>query len=1369
MGSVSICALASLWAAFLSPPESAKPWCYWWWVNGHVDRETITADLESMKRLGFGGVLMFDSRGYWDDDDHVVSPKTELAWGSSEWQDLVVFSIRECARLGLTYTMNASASGGWLNGFRNGVEYQVDVMDAEQVSRHLDDVLLPILRRVPDLVGTTFTHVYSVSYEGRMRDDANWENVRDRFYGTMSAWAQRHGLRMYSEAAGPWTPEGLSALGDCDQPGLFLCNDIAQGEFWPLAENATVPESGHANANARYFARAAVLASRRQGKPVVSMEAFTHMHRHYTADPAFLKPLADMAYADGANRLVWHTFTCSPERHGVPGLEYFAGSHINRNVTWQNDAAAFVRYLGRCQSLLQRGKYVDDSEFVDVRTNYYGWGRFRKDEKARFTMTHRRDGETDIFFVAGEGRGDVVLKVPLRGRSVELWDAVSVTRSALSASACPDGVRISLDLPIGGSCFLVVSPEKDNAAVRKPRSVEAIRTVTEPWSVSFAYHPGIQAEPPRPIVMAELRDLTTYGRAEEVDSRSIRYFSGSVLYRSSVELSQGEARAATRLEIGPIKTGLAHVYVNGVDCGVAWCAPWRVETDGVFRSGTNEIEIRYVNNWHNRLVGDCHLPESARVTRSNLHYWTVPRTGLGGSMWRVRPTFSSGPSIGDDLQPSGLTGPVVLESDGCSRASVASCESQIPEEGTVVRRGRDWAPITYFKDIVSGSALDFSNIVPRDSFAGEHGWVKAVGDHFECEGEPGRVRRFYGVNLCADANFPTHDETDRLVERLVRMGYNSVRLHHQDGGWVARRKPGEVLNETEMEKFDYLCARLIRHGLYLTTDLYVSRSVRRSEIGLNGDGRLPYEVFKGLVAVHEPAFENWASVATNFLLRTNVHTGRRYVDEPALAFLSLVNENTFGQAWNAIMGEKVVQKAWYDWVKAERAKDPTDVPAVLETLPVSKLGYVVAYSAYTDRFQADLERRMFTRMSGLLRSLGCRALLTNQNCGRRGPAMQIVGGDLYDYVDDHFYAPHPELPTGKPRGIYYVPNCNNATDPEFAVCRAAFARNVAKPFVATEFNFARPANFRGQGGLLTGAFAGRQDWSGLWRFAYAHHLACLPDGRGNIGRFDVSVDPLMAATERAALSLFLRGDMPRLGPALYIRPSERSIRHPANNQVIPAAPKWMTAAWTRRIAVTTSGATPSDGPVFDLADVAGVTKDAPARSPAPEPSDAFLRRDVDKGAFSVDTPGTKGGFAFAPDRIAVAGFSADVTEAPMTIWVSSLDGKPTEESGRLVLTVLTDVRGDGQSFADGDERWLTNWGEWFPEPLIRRGSAKVSLKHLRAGDLRVWALDTAGRRVRTVASEVFPGGLVFDATTVGPDGRGCIAYEIAMGEVPNGK
>lgn len=72
----------SLWGDFAVPPDSARPWCYWWWINGHADRETITADLEAMKELGFGGVLMFDSRGYHDDDTHVINPKAEIVWGS---------------------------------------------------------------------------------------------------------------------------------------------------------------------------------------------------------------------------------------------------------------------------------------------------------------------------------------------------------------------------------------------------------------------------------------------------------------------------------------------------------------------------------------------------------------------------------------------------------------------------------------------------------------------------------------------------------------------------------------------------------------------------------------------------------------------------------------------------------------------------------------------------------------------------------------------------------------------------------------------------------------------------------------------------------------------------------------------------------------------------------------------------------------------------------------------------------------------------------------------------------------------------------------------------------------------------------------
>lgn len=71
---------------FANVPMANRPWCYWWWINGHVDKETITADLEAMKKLGFAGLLMFDSRGYWDDERHVVNPKPEIGFMSPEWQ-----------------------------------------------------------------------------------------------------------------------------------------------------------------------------------------------------------------------------------------------------------------------------------------------------------------------------------------------------------------------------------------------------------------------------------------------------------------------------------------------------------------------------------------------------------------------------------------------------------------------------------------------------------------------------------------------------------------------------------------------------------------------------------------------------------------------------------------------------------------------------------------------------------------------------------------------------------------------------------------------------------------------------------------------------------------------------------------------------------------------------------------------------------------------------------------------------------------------------------------------------------------------------------------------------------------------------------
>lgn len=672
--------LTSLWMSFLNPPDSARPWCYWWWINGHADRETITADLEAMRDLGFGGVLMFDSRGYFDDEDHVVNPRAEIVWGSGEWHDLVEFSIRECARLGLEFTMNASASGGTLNGFVDGREYETDIMNRDEVVAHLDRAIGPIMKRVPELVGKTFTHIYSPSYEGNVKTGGSWKTIKDTFYATMREWAHGHGLMLYSESGGPWGWGSKSTPLDCDQLDMLAHNDFPQGEFWQGGELPFSQDARHAfkNGLGRFFQRGPVLSARRDRKRIVSMEVFTHMGCHWSFDPALLKPFADVAFADGANRLVWHTFTCSPKKFGVPGAEYFAGTHINRNVTWHKDAGAFVKYLARCQAMLHRGEYVDDGEFENVTTNYYGWGRFRKDENAQFTTTHRREGDVEWFFVAGEGKGEVELNASCEGRSVEIWDAVACGRARCPHRAASNGkTRVSLDLPVGGSCFVVFAPGASTTgltelSVDKPQTpinlvnpvnpVKKDIPITNSWHVSFAYHDGISAVPPAPVTMETLCDWTSFGEDGKADSTSLRYFSGTATYRTTFSWRRdgGIAPYHATLATGSLPSGIAHVYVNGADCGVAWCAPWEVDISSAVRAGENEIEIRYTNNWHNRLVGDCFLKPEERVTRSTLHYWRHSRKDAADKDRSHRRTRHSGPSADDTLQPSGLLGPVKL-------------------------------------------------------------------------------------------------------------------------------------------------------------------------------------------------------------------------------------------------------------------------------------------------------------------------------------------------------------------------------------------------------------------------------------------------------------------------------------------------------------------------------------------------------------------------------------------------------------------------------------------------------------------------------------------------------------------------------------
>ena len=93
----------SLEKGFINPPDSAKPWVYWFWLNGNLSKDGVTADLEAMKRAGIGGALIMEV--------DAGTPKGAYLFGSPEWRDLFKFMLQEASRLGLKVNMNNDA--GW--------------------------------------------------------------------------------------------------------------------------------------------------------------------------------------------------------------------------------------------------------------------------------------------------------------------------------------------------------------------------------------------------------------------------------------------------------------------------------------------------------------------------------------------------------------------------------------------------------------------------------------------------------------------------------------------------------------------------------------------------------------------------------------------------------------------------------------------------------------------------------------------------------------------------------------------------------------------------------------------------------------------------------------------------------------------------------------------------------------------------------------------------------------------------------------------------------------------------------------------------------------------------------------------------------
>jgi hypothetical protein len=182
-----------------------------------------------------------------------------------------------------------------------------------------------------------------------------------------------------------------------------------------------------------------------------------------------------------------------------------------------------------------------------------------------------------------------------------------------------------------------------------------------PWNVKFPEGSGA----PESIAMKYLESLHRH------DIPGVKYFSGTAVYSINFKLESGDMAGERRLflDLGRVEV-IAEVILNGIKMGVLWTRPYQTEITHAAKSGINELVIRVVTLWPNRLIGDEQLPPEyvyeevtgdmgasiARMPEWYLRGEPKPRgQRVAFSVWKHY-------QKDDPLLESGLLGPVVIKS-----------------------------------------------------------------------------------------------------------------------------------------------------------------------------------------------------------------------------------------------------------------------------------------------------------------------------------------------------------------------------------------------------------------------------------------------------------------------------------------------------------------------------------------------------------------------------------------------------------------------------------------------------------------------------------------------------------------------------------
>jgi hypothetical protein len=242
---------------------------------------------------------------------------------------------------------------------------------------------------------------------------------------------------------------------------------------------------------------------------------------------------------------------------------------------------------------------------------------------------HRKLSDGDVYFV--DNRSDKAQTVDatfrVSGRMPELWYAENGTVKPVAFKTGGGRTTLPLQLEPWGTVFAVFRRStRETSHTLADRQESTLATVDGPWAVSFETDRGAPAS----ITLDKLISWS-----DSSDS-GVKYFSGVGTYTKTVQAPSAwfQPGSTLYLDLGEVKN-LAEVTINGKNLGQVWHAPYRLEVTSALKPGANQIEIKVINSWVNRLIGD-QQPDATKYTFADVH-----------------PYKANSP-----LLPSGLLGPV---------------------------------------------------------------------------------------------------------------------------------------------------------------------------------------------------------------------------------------------------------------------------------------------------------------------------------------------------------------------------------------------------------------------------------------------------------------------------------------------------------------------------------------------------------------------------------------------------------------------------------------------------------------------------------------------------------------------------------------